>query len=484
VVHLMSALVFGSDASAQGFDGQRYVPPVGAAGGLLVERPVIPAGTTGSGAVFLDYAASPVVVSDVESGEVLSRPLNHLLMVDVMGTFSVGGRFELGAHLPVAVINDGDPLDVAGTPLSAAPGLGDLRVVPKVTFLGSPRSGFRLGAAVPVRFPTGNAEALRGSDAFVIEPQLLLGVREGGVAVHGSAGYRLRPGLSDFAPVGNEVSFGLGASFAVVNGPTGLDLLLEGSGAYDVTRDGPELTDVPLELLGGLQWRVVRDATVTLGAGPGLTDGLGTPDYRVVLGFRFSPKPEADPANPDDDDNDGVTNSYDDCPSQKEDRDGFHDRDGCPERDNDGDKVLDDDDECPQSAEEPGGDGDGCPDTGRVRVTAKRIEVDGKILFAFDSAEIDRRSYGLLNELTTALKDRPQIGRVYIQGHTDDVGEAEYNDDLSQRRANSVRAALVSRGIDGERLIPKGYGERRPVAPNDTPAGRAQNRRVEFLLKE
>lgn len=468
-----------TDARAQGFDGQRYVPPAGAAGGLLVERAVIPNGTTGSGALFLNFADDPVVVSEVSSGEILYRPIHGALAVDVMGSFAVGGRFEIAAHLPVLAVVDGDPL---GT-FVAAPGLGDLRVVPKFTFLGGPdEEGFRLGAAIPVRFPTGDGAALRGSEAVTLAPELLLGLKEDRVRLHASLGYRARLGVDPAAPIGNEFTWGLAGAVGLIDGRAGLDLLIEGQGGVDVTRDGPQLTDVPLELLAGLEARPTRDVAFTLAAGPGLTDGLGTPDYRVVFGFRFSPHPEASPS--DDEDRDRVVDSRDRCPAEPEDHDGFHDRDGCPEADNDGDNIADDNDECPMVAEEPGGDGDGCPDGGHVRVTGKRIEVDGKILFAFDSDEIDRRSFPLLDELAQVLRDHPNIERVYIQGHTDDVGELEYNDDLSQRRANSVRAALIARGIDADRLITKGYGERRPIAPNDTPAGRAQNRRVEFLLKE
>jgi len=71
-----------------------------------------------------------------------------------------------------------------------------------------------------------------------------------------------------------------------------------------------------------------------------------------------------------------------------------------------------------------------------------------------------------------------------IQGHTDDVGKDEYNKDLSNRRAASVKNYFISKGISADRLQSAGYGEERPVADNKTAAGRAQNRRVEILLIE
>jgi len=72
--------------------------------------------------------------------------------------------------------------------------------------------------------------------------------------------------------------------------------------------------------------------------------------------------------------------------------------------------------------------------------------------------------------------------RAEVQAHTDSVGTVEYNQDLSQRRAASVRAYLISQGIDAGRLVPKGYGESQPIATNMYKAGRAKNRRVELKI--
>ena len=77
------------------------------------------------------------------------------------------------------------------------------------------------------------------------------------------------------------------------------------------------------------------------------------------------------------------------------------------------------------------------------------------------------------------LNNNPDLN-IEIQGYTDSTGEEDYNVQLSQRRAESVMSYLVSRGIDPDRLTAKGYGSVNPVASNDTPQGRAKNRRVEF----
>ncbi|NIC04090.1 OmpA family protein [Billgrantia bachuensis] len=107
------------------------------------------------------------------------------------------------------------------------------------------------------------------------------------------------------------------------------------------------------------------------------------------------------------------------------------------------------------------------------------VVLDSEVTFAFDSAEIRESAYPTLDQVASTLRENPRM-RVSIEGHTDSVGSNQYNMDLSQRRADSVRDFLVSRGIDTNRMTTRGYGEEQPVATNETDAGRAQNRRVEI----
>ncbi|AMC99519.1 OmpA family protein [Halomonas chromatireducens] len=108
------------------------------------------------------------------------------------------------------------------------------------------------------------------------------------------------------------------------------------------------------------------------------------------------------------------------------------------------------------------------------------VVLDSEVTFAFDSSEIREGAYRELEQVANTLRENPDM-RVRIEGHTDHVGSAEYNEGLSQRRADSVRDFLVSRGIDANRMTTVGYGESRPVATNETDEGRAQNRRVEIV---
>jgi parallel beta-helix repeat protein len=189
-----------------------------------------------------------------------------------------------------------------------------------------------------------------------------------------------------------------------------------------------------------------------------------------------------------DNDGDGILDADDGAPNDPEDLDGFEDADGIPDPDNDGDGLLDGDDACPLAAEVYNGidDEDGCPDEGGlVTVTCDAIELGERVYFEFNSDVILPQSFPLLGQVASALNAATHIRLVRVEGHTDDVGPAEYNEDLSRRRAASVRTHLVERGaVDPMRLESVGYGESRPITENATDEGRATNRRVEMVIVE
>ena len=105
------------------------------------------------------------------------------------------------------------------------------------------------------------------------------------------------------------------------------------------------------------------------------------------------------------------------------------------------------------------------------------------IHFEIDSDELKSSSYSELDNLVDYLKDNPDE-KVLISGHTDDRGSKFYNKELSQRRAKAVVKYLEERGIDPERVKSKGFGETKPIAPNDIKEGRSENRRVEMKVVE
>jgi outer membrane protein OmpA-like peptidoglycan-associated protein len=105
----------------------------------------------------------------------------------------------------------------------------------------------------------------------------------------------------------------------------------------------------------------------------------------------------------------------------------------------------------------------------------------GDVLFATGAATLNPGAAPTLDRLAQFMRDYPERS-VRIEGHTDAVGSEDANLTLSERRANAVRDALVDRGLPPERIATRGYGETLPVATNDSPGGRQQNRRVEIVV--
>ncbi len=183
-----------------------------------------------------------------------------------------------------------------------------------------------------------------------------------------------------------------------------------------------------------------------------------------------------------DNDKDGLSDTIDACPNDPEDRDGFEDDDGCPDTDNDKDGIPDWPDPVDRCPNKPGVPPDGCEKKyDLVVVTENKIELKQTVFFDTNKATIKSVSFPLLNDVAKAMVDFPTV-KVDIEGHTDSQGSDKKNLKLSQKRAESVKAYLVKRGITKDRMVPRGYGESVPIADNRTADGRAQNRRVEFVI--
>lgn len=193
---------------------------------------------------------------------------------------------------------------------------------------------------------------------------------------------------------------------------------------------------------------------------------------------------EDDDGIPDpDNDNDGILDDQDKAPNQPEDMDGFMDADGVPDPDNDNDGIADVDDPCPNEAETLNGfeDADGCPDE-KPEVAVEKgaaIVLEG-VTFATGSARLTQNAKIILDKVVRTMTKNPDLV-LEIRGYTDNTGSYNGNLRISQKRAESVMAYLVSKGITAERLSAQGFGPENPVAPNDTAEGRAQNRRIEFF---
>ncbi|MEP7126524.1 MAG: OmpA family protein [Byssovorax sp.] len=156
--------------------------------------------------------------------------------------------------------------------------------------------------------------------------------------------------------------------------------------------------------------------------------------------------------------------------------------------DRDGDGVLDNDDACP---DQPGPASSkpsesGCPAAPKkvVVVTGTSMHINEVIHFATGTAKIAPESTGSLDSVAQVMKSHPEITRLRIEAHTDNKGPESFAMKLTQERAETVKKALVSRGVAESRLTATGYGAGKPIDTNDTDSGRARNRRVEFHVEQ
>lgn len=176
-----------------------------------------------------------------------------------------------------------------------------------------------------------------------------------------------------------------------------------------------------------------------------------------------------------DSDNDGVVDGIDQCPDTPA---GVSvDAVGCP-LDSDQDGVADYKDQCPATPVGAEVNADGCPLPGE-----KILSLNG-VNFATNKAILTPHAEGILDEAVELLKHTDGVIEVRVEGHTDSTGSEAYNLTLSQKRAEAVVHYLVSQGINKEHLFAVSMGEGHPVASNDTEEGRAQNRRVDFVVSQ
>jgi len=183
---------------------------------------------------------------------------------------------------------------------------------------------------------------------------------------------------------------------------------------------------------------------------------------------------------PPDTDSDGISDSLDACPKVSGIIQADPSQNGCPP-DADRDGFVDAIDSCPTL---PGVDyADpklrGCP---RAQLQKGAIQLNEPVRFIASSARLSKESDALLDTIAELLLQRTEIEHVVVEGHTDKSGSARANLELSRARAAAVVKWLVAHGVSARRLSSRGFGSAQPIAPNDTPDGRARNRRVEFRV--
>ena len=491
------ALVVSVPAQAQDINVQRFRPSVDG-GPLLKVEDLNLAERGGLGAV-VHYADDPFVFRP-DNGDEPTDILGAVGTTSLLGHASLGA-VRLGAELPLHVY-------AAGFQVDGPVHLGDARLSSKVRAVDT--DSFDVGAALDVMLPTGDADAYLGAGNVVVDGRLLAQISAGDALIAAAVGARNGTG-EEFLDltVSPAVVWGLGASYALSE-PTSVALELDGEGWFS---NGGQSGAAPIEWLASVH-QGVGNATLVLGGGSGLTRGVGAPDLRVVAGLAFDlstakmDEPAPEPFEPPPPAPGRLVVRVTDPKGAAlpgatvrvlgaEEPMSEVGADGIVER------------SLPPSSYEVAVSADGFEATQRVvdlkpdgtadlviqlKAIAKpaddvvideetnRIYLNRKIFFELDKAELKVESLGVLDRLVEVLVENPDIGRVRIEGHTDNQGKEEHNLELSESRAQAVKAYMVQQGVPGERLDAKGYGESRLLQQGDSDDVHATNRRVEFHL--
>lgn len=374
--------------------------------------------------LFANHADRPFRLIDPSDGSTEGSLVARQSQMDVAASVGLIDRVEIAAALPLTVARS------AGGTLPAAPGLGrevgsaglsDARLSAKAHLLRAGRMD--LGIASPLTVPTGKADDFLGQGGVTWSPRVLADVDVGrGARLAANLGLTLRDEQQFLnLRVGNAVAFGAGAEVPFRLGSQELAFVTTLTGEKGLRESGVE--GLPLELIAGASWMTRAGFVLTLAGGRGLTDGYGAPVYRVVGGLAYAPARR---------------------------------------------RAREMSSEPPPAITTEGG----------------RLVLREKIVFPTNEDTISPESFPILDQLAEFLGGRNAPKRLRIEGHTDDTGTPERNEELSRNRAMRVREYLVSKGIDAGRLESEGFGNTKPLDSNETEAGRANNRRVDFVILE
>ncbi|HZN94591.1 MAG TPA: OmpA family protein, partial [Myxococcales bacterium] len=497
------------------FDVQLFRPSAAPMDLVMIQQSRPLANLSAAGGLALNFAIDPLVLVPVGGQEKSVSVLLGRLQLDAAAVVGLFDWAEIGVTAPIVLFQASDNLEAIGTEGSVrAFAFGDVRLTTKIALpyllRRAEKSGFGAAFTFSVSAPTGSQEAFAGEGVMTTAPGLVFDYRFGnGALVSLNVGAWLRP-EREFAgaQLGSLAQGGLGVEFPLIR-RWGITAVGMGYGSLGLTRSEETGRQAPAELLAGLRWYSDSGVTITTGGGGGCGCGLGAPAFRFFTTAVWVPghtaerealehfkRPPVDPDRdgvigdqdrcPDDPgpvenygcadmDNDGVLGTADRCPQLP----GSEENHGCPDADADRDGTPDRLDLCPGEAVVVRGR-DGCP---LAKVVGNKITILDQVHFATDLDVILPESYETLEEVARIFKEHPEIQRVVIEGHTDVRASDTYNMDLSQRRAASVMRFLVEHRVDAKRLRTQGFGRRMPIAPNDSEAGMALNRRVEFVIE-
>jgi len=439
-----------------------------------------------------DYAHKPLVLRSDPADEERGSVVKNQLFLHLNLGLALWNRLNLDLSVPVALAQSGDDPSVGGQ-LFASPNsaqFGDLRFGARLRLAGEYHDPFQVAVGGNLWAPTGASDSFVSSGKARGLAQLILGGRIDERVVWSAAGPEFQP-KSTFANVeqGTMFKWGAGLGFLLLDNRH-LQIGPEIYGAATL-RDVQKRT-TNAELLLDVRYRVVDDLEIAAGAGPGLTSGIGTPDFRGLFSVAYTPEqkqehepiatPEAPPA-PKDRDLDGILDADDACPDVKGIADEDPKKNGCPPPpepvDTDGDGIFDPDDACPEvkGVADPDPKKNGCPPPPK--------DSDGDGIFDPDDAcpaekgahDEDPAKNGCPKSVRVTANEIVILEQVQF-----DTGKATIKPE-SAALLDEV-GQVLTRGVSAERLVAKGYGPDKPIEDNATDAGRQKNRRVQFVIVE
>ncbi|HEY6910391.1 MAG TPA: OmpA family protein [Myxococcales bacterium] len=459
--------------------------------------------------LLFDYGRNPVTrpggaLVEYRAGMWLSAELHLIepLTVAVQVPFTLQERGIL-AMQPAA--NQG---------FSTGGGIGDVRVTPRIGILRQERAWLDLAFQASLDLPTSSDNLLTTWDEPSVEGLFALGHRfyvgesDAALLVLGNVFGFTAP---DRTIDGKQIGAGYGGRFGTALETGRTDLVPARIFGEIEAKTMPRSTFddgyTPAEWRGGATWCFGPGVSFDVAAGTGINHAPGAPDWRVVSGLAYGSNScgfaqdkrllrerAAEAARAEKNAADEAARlaalraaeekaAADKAAADKAAADkAAAERLALQARDSDGDGIPDAEDNCPNVAGTV--ENHGCPaeQKQQVVITGTTLEILDRVHFATGKAKIEKRSFGLLDQVASVLNSHPEMGKVEVQGHTDDRGKVTTNMTLSQARADAVTRYLVGKGIAPDRLRAKGYGPHQPVDKNETPAGREANRRVQFKV--
>ena len=470
------------------FTLDRLVMAGGPDDGIGIWRPEVARSTRFFAQVGLGFALNPFrvdnYVDDLNKAEkIAGPPVSSQLITYVNAGVELFNRASVQVAFPLILNQGGSPSNNTDAKLSQDPvdlksvAPMDLRLEGRFVVYRNEARSFKLALTAAAFIPTGSKFSFAGDNGAGAAFGFATEYNARSFFVVLNAAYRLRPSaVLNELNVGSEVLYGLGGYVPLRKGTirVGAELFggfgaaggMKKNAVTGRTSNVGDLDTTPLEwnVNGRMYFTAQRQLWAGLSAGTRLTGGYA-PDFRSVLVFG------------------GDFGINDTDPGSPSPRYSFNVSD---EADVDKDGIPDEVDACMREPGELNSNPDmnGCPKFIRRVSGSAEIEILKQVEFEFDKSNILPVSYPILDEVVRLLQVSTEIKLVSIEGHTDNQGKVDYNQKLSEDRADSVMAYLVQKGIEPGRLTATGFGMTKPLQSNDTEAGQQRNRRVEFKIKQ